>query len=85
MTVLSKIFERLVSVCHGRFMERSGVLPTTSLLIGKVWVPVMHFYAWPIFCQRHWNVCNPVHPLNGALPGPYVPVWVTRSAMVAHR
>ena len=22
--------------------------------------------------------CNPVHPLNGALPGPYVPVQVTR-------
>ena len=23
---------------------------------------------------------NPVHPLNGALHGPYVPVWVTRGA-----
>ena len=29
--------------------------------------------------------CNPVHPLNGALPGPYVPVRVTRGALVAHR
>ena len=29
--------------------------------------------------------CNPVHPLNGALPGPYVPVRVTYSALVAHR
>ena len=29
--------------------------------------------------------CNPVHPLNGALPGPYVIVRVTRSALVAHR
>ena len=29
--------------------------------------------------------CNPVHPLNGALPGPYVPVQVTRGALVAHR
>ena len=26
-----------------------------------------------------------VHPLNGALPGPYVPVGVTRGALVAHR
>ena len=26
--------------------------------------------------------CNPVHPLNGALPGPYVPVWVTPYAPV---
>ena len=27
---------------------------------------------------------NPVHPLNGALPGPYVPAWVTCGALVAH-
>ena len=26
-----------------------------------------------------------MHPLNGALPGPYVPVLVTRGALVAHR
>ena len=26
-----------------------------------------------------------MHPLNGALPGPYVPVRVTRGALVAHR
>ena len=29
--------------------------------------------------------CNSVHPLNGALPGPYVPVRVTSGALVAHR
>ena len=29
--------------------------------------------------------CNPIHPLNRALPGPYVPVRVTRGALVAHR
>ena len=29
--------------------------------------------------------CNPVHPLNGALPGPYVPVLVTRGALESHR
>ena len=29
--------------------------------------------------------CNQVHPLNGALPGPYVPARVTRGALVAHR
>ena len=26
-----------------------------------------------------------MHPLNGSLPGPYVPVRVTRGALVAHR
>ena len=29
--------------------------------------------------------CNPIYPLYGALPMPYVPVRVTRGALVAHR
>ena len=28
---------------------------------------------------------NPMHPLRGALPLPYVPARVTRGALVAHR
>ena len=28
---------------------------------------------------------NPMHPLSGALPVPYVPASVTRGALVAHR
>ena len=34
-SVLSKLFERLMSVCLGRFMERSGVLPTTKFAYQK--------------------------------------------------
>ena len=30
-------------------------------------------------------MCNPMHPLNDALPGQYVPVRFTRGALVAHR
>ena len=33
--MLSKVFERLVSVRLGRFMERSGVLPTTQFSYWK--------------------------------------------------
>ena len=29
--------------------------------------------------------CNLKHPLCGDLPVPYVPVWVTRGALIAHR
>ena len=29
--------------------------------------------------------CNPLHPLYGVLPVPYVPVQVTRGAVIAHR
>ena len=34
-SVLSKVFERLVSVRLGRFMERNGVLPTTQFAYRK--------------------------------------------------
>ena len=34
-SVLSKVFERLVSVSLGQFMERSGVLPTTQFAYRK--------------------------------------------------
>ena len=57
-SVLSKVFEHLVSVRLGRFMERNGVLPTTQFAFrkGQVWVPVMHFCACPIHCRVHWRV-----------------------------
>ena len=34
-SVLSKVFDRLVSVCLGQFMECSGVLPTTQFAYWK--------------------------------------------------
>ena len=55
-SVFSTVFERPVSVRIGRFMERSGVLPTVQLLIGKVWVPVVHFCSCPIHCKVHWRM-----------------------------
>ena len=55
-SVISKVFERLVSVRLGRFMERSGVFQPPSFPIGKVWVPVMHFCVCPIHCRVHWRV-----------------------------
>ena len=38
-----------------------------------------------VLCMLYKIRCNPVHPLNDALPGPYVPVRVTPVALVAHR
>ena len=55
-SVLSKVFERLVSVRLVRFTERSRVHPTNSLLIGKVWVPVMLFCACFLHCKVYWRV-----------------------------
>ena len=54
-SVLSKAIEHLVSVRLGQFIECSAFQPP-SLLIGKVWVPVMHFCACLIHCRVHWRV-----------------------------
>ena len=36
-------------------------------------------------CMLYKIRCNPMHPLYGALPEPYVPVRVGRGAVIAHR
>ena len=46
---------------------------------------ISHRRSVAVLCLLYKRRCNPVHPLNGALPGPYVPVRVTRGALVAHR
>ena len=46
---------------------------------------ISHRRSVAVLCMLYKIMCNPVHPLNGALPGPYVPTQVTRSALVAHR
>ena len=38
-----------------------------------------------VLCMFYKIRSNPVHPLNSGLPLPYVPVRVTRGALVAHR
>ena len=97
------------------------------LLIGKVWVSVMHACACPmhtvrcsaadthiklldsvvigvsfltrgvfecdlaqrrsvaVLCMLYKIRRTPMHPLYVALPEPYVPVLVTRGAVIAHR
>ena len=44
---------------------------------------ISHRRSVVVLCMLYKIRCNPVHPLNGALPGPYVPVRVTRGALVA--
>ena len=35
-------------------------------------------------CMLYKIRCNPVHPLNGALPGPYEPARVTYAVFLSH-
>ena len=45
---------------------------------------ISHRQFVAVLCMLHMIRCNPMHPLNGALPGPYLPVRVTRGALVTH-
>ena len=40
---------------------------------------------WQSFGMLYKIRCKAMHPLNGALPGPYVPVRVRRGVLVTHR
>ena len=51
--VLSKVFEWMVSLRLGLFMEWRGVLPTTQLPRGKIWVLVMPYCV----CVSHFSEC----------------------------
>ena len=46
---------------------------------------IAHRRSVAVPCMLCKTRCNPLHPLNGALPGPYVPARVTHGALVTHR
>ena len=62
-----KLLDRAVS--RARFLTR-----------GVFECDISHRRSVAVLCMLYKIRCNPVHPLNGALPGQYVPVRVTRGA-----
>ena len=63
-----------------------GAFSSARFLTGGVFeCDVSHRRSVAVLCMLYKIRCNQVHPLNGALPGPYVPVLVTRGSLVAHR
>ena len=46
---------------------------------------IAHRRSVAVRCMLYKIRCNPMHPLNDALAGPYVPVRVTHGALTAHR
>ena len=46
---------------------------------------IAHHRSAAVLCMLYKIRCNSVHPLNGALPGLYVPVRVTHGALISHR
>ena len=46
---------------------------------------IAHRRSVAVLCMVYEIRCNPMHPLYGVLPVPFVPVRVTRGAQVTHR
>ena len=69
---------------HLKLLDRA--VSGAQFLTGGVFeCDIAHRQSMAVLCMLYKIRCNPVHPLNGALPGPYVPVRVTSGALVAHR
>ena len=69
---------------HLKLLDR--VVSAARFLTGGVFeCDIAHRRSVAVLCMLYMIRCNPMHPLSDALPGPYVPVRVTRGALVAHR
>ena len=69
---------------HLKLLDRA--VSGARFLTGGVFeCDISHRRSVAVLCMLYKIRCNQVHPLNGAQPGPYVPVRVTRGALVAHR
>ena len=45
---------------------------------------IAHRRSLTVLCMLYKIRCNPLHPRNGALPRPFVPVQATRGVLLAH-
>ena len=67
---------------HLKLLDRA--VSDDRFLTGGVFeCDIAHRRSVAVLCMLYKIRCNPMHPLNGALPGPYVPMRVTRGALVA--
>ena len=69
---------------HLKLLDRA-VSAARFLTWGVFQCDIAHRRSVAVLCMLYKIRRNPVHPLNCALPGPYVPVRVTRGALVAHQ
>ena len=69
---------------HHRPLDRA-VSGARFLTEGVFECDIAHRRSVTVLCMLYKIRCNPMHSLNDALPGSYVPVRVRSSALVAHR
>ena len=74
----------LAADTHLRLLDL--IVSGASFLTGGVFAcDLAHHRSVSVLCMLYNIRCNPMHPLYGALPMPYVPVRVTRGGVIAHR
>ena len=84
--VLSCQFWNTVLQCGIRLLIHTRVVSGACFLAGGVLnCNLSHRRSVAVLCMLYRIRCNPMHPHCGALPVPYVPVWVTRGTLIAHR
>ena len=69
---------------HLKLLDRA-VSGARFLTGGVVECDISHRRSVAVLCMLYKIKRNQVQPLNDALPGPYVPVRVTRGALVTHQ
>ena len=68
---------------HLKLLDRA--VSGAQFLTGDVYeCDISHHRSVAVLCMLYKIWYNPVHPLNGARPGLYLPVRVTGGALVTH-
>ena len=82
--VLFSLFWNTVLQCGALLLDWvvNGACFSTG---GRLDCDLAHRQSVAVLCMLYKIRCNPMHPLGGALPVPYVPARVTRGALIAHR
>ena len=74
----------LAADTHLKLLDR--VVSGACFLAGGVFnCNLSHRRSVAVLCMLYKIRCNPMRPLCGALPVPYLPVRVTRGTLIAHR
>ena len=69
---------------HLKLLDRA--VSGARFLTGGVFeCDIAHHRSLAVLCLLYKIRCKAMHPPNDALPGPYVPVRVTRGVLVTHR
>ena len=68
---------------HLKLLDRA-VSGARFLTGGVIECDIAHRRSVAVLCMLYKIRCKVMHPLNSALPGPYVPVRVRRGALVTH-